>query len=358
MTERKISYAEAIREATDIMMARDPSVFVIGEGVPDPKKIFGTTSGLIEKYKGRVLDMPLSENGMTGICVGAALTGMRPVMVHQRVDFGLLAMDQIANSAAKWNYMFDGKRSVPMVIRFIIGRGWGQGPQHSQSLQALFAHIPGLKVVMPSTPYDAKGMLISAIEDNNPVIFIEHRWLHYIKDDVPEGYYTVPLEKCRVIREGKDITIAATSYMTIESIKASEMLMELGISVEVVDIRTLKPLDEETIISSVKKTKNLLVCDSGWKFGGFAGEVIATVVEKAFDQLSSAPQRIASPDFPTPSSRALADAYYPLSTDIANKVLAMLGRSKQDLEKLEGIAKIRFRGVSLDQPDASFEGPF
>ena len=174
---REIKFGEAIREAIDICMRDDKSVFIIGEGVPDPRGIFGSTLGLKEKYGGdRVLDMPLSENGMTGVCIGAALKGMRPIMTHQRMDFALLSMDEIINNAAKWHYMFGGKINIPLVVRMIIGRGWGQGAQHSQNLQALFAHIPGLNVIMPTTPYDVKGLLISSVENNNPVIFIEHRW--------------------------------------------------------------------------------------------------------------------------------------------------------------------------------------
>ena len=180
---RYITYVEAIREALDQAMDLDSSVIVIGEGVPDPKAIFNSTAGLREKYGvERVFDMPLAENGLTGVCIGAAISGMRPVMIHQRIDFALLSVDQLINNAAKWYYMFNGKSNVPLVIRMIVGRGWGQGPQHSQSLQALFALVPGLKVVMPTTAHDAKGMMMAAIKDNNPVIFIEHRWLHHVKD--------------------------------------------------------------------------------------------------------------------------------------------------------------------------------
>ena len=194
---RELTYAQAIQEGLHQSMEADARVILVGEGVPDPKAIFATTAGLRDRFgSARVFDMPLSENGMTGICIGAALSGLRPVMVHQRIDFALLAMDQLVNNAAKWHYMFDGLANVPLVIRVIIGRGWGQGPQHSQSLQALFAHIPGFKVVLPATAYDAKGMLISAIEDNNPVIFIEHRWLHNIKDAVPAEPYRAPARPC------------------------------------------------------------------------------------------------------------------------------------------------------------------
>jgi len=238
---KEITFSEAILEGLDQAMERDRRVVLVGEGVPDPKAIFGTTSGLRQKYGNRrIFDMPLSENGMTGICIGAALSGMRPVMVHQRIDFALLAMDQLVNNAAKWHYMFDGKVSVPLVVRMIIGRGWGQGPQHSQSLHAMFAQVPGLKVVMPTTACDAKGMLIAAIEDENPVLFIEHRWLHHIKDTVPEDYYRVSLDHAGVLREGSDLTVAAFSYMTVEALIAAKLLMTfMGISLEVLDMRSV-----------------------------------------------------------------------------------------------------------------------
>ena len=356
---REITYVQAIREATDICMANDPRVFIIGEGVPDPKGIFGTTLGLREKYgHARVMDMPVSENGMTGICIGAAITGLRPVIIHQRIDFGLYAMEQIINNAAKWHYMFNGQLNVPLVMRFVVGRGWGQGPQHSQNLQALFAHIPGLKVVMPSTPYDAKGLLISAIEDNNPVVFIEHRWLHHLKDKVPEGYYKVPIGKSKIIRNGNDVTIASTSYMTIEAIKAADILNDFGIEPEIIDIRTLRPLDDEPIVNSIRKTNHLIVCDLGWKSGGFASEIITRTIESSFHELKTAPKRITSPDFPTPSTPALANYYYPLSTDIVREVLTILNRSEKEFKLLAKIEKEKYKNISLDQPDPSFEGPF
>ena len=230
---RELKFFQAINEAIDLCMAKDPAVYIMGLGVPDPKGVFGSTLGLQGKYGStRVMDMPTSENGMTGVAIGSALVGMRPIMTHQRIDFALLAMEQIVNQAAKWHYMFGGRMSVPLVIRMIIGRGWGQGSQHSQSLQSWFAHIPGLKVVMPTTPYDAKGLLISSIEDNNPVVFIEHRWLYNISGHVPEGVYRVPLGQARVIKKGNDLTIVATSYMTLEALRAAEMLTEDGIRAE------------------------------------------------------------------------------------------------------------------------------
>lgn len=349
--KRILTYTQAIKEAIDQAMEDDSSVFVIGEGVADPKGIFGTTLGLREKYgMDRVLEMPVAENGLTGMCVGAAITGLRPILTHQRVDFALLSLDQLFNNAAKWYYMFGGQLKVPFVVRMVIGQGWGQGAQHSQSLQALFAHIPGLKVVMPTTAYDAKGMLIAAIKDNNPVIFIEHRWLHNTIDHVPEEKYEVPLGKSKVIKQGVDVTIASISFMTLEALKAAQYLEKYGISVEIVDVRSLRPLDDEPIICSVKKTHRLLVLDTGNYTGSFAGEIISRVSENAFSYITIAPQRITLPDIPTPSTPGLTKYYYPHYTDIVSKVLTMIGR--------EDIKVPSLCNEILDVPDQSFTGPF
>ena len=353
---RKLKFSEAINEAIDLSMGKDPSVYIIGEGVPDPKGVFGTTLGLFSKYgRNRVLDMPLSENGMTGMAIGSALVGMRPIMTHQRADFVLLAVDQIVNIASKWHYMFGGQANVPLTIRMMVGRGWGQGAHHSQSLQSLFMHIPGLKVVMPTTPHDAKGLLISSIEDNNPVIFMEHRWLHNTIGHVPEGIYRVPIGKANIIRSGEDITIASTSYMTLESIKASEFLAKSGVGVEVIDIRTIKPLDEELILQSVKKTGRLIVADLGWRTGGVGAEILARVAEKAFNDLKCSMKRISLPDAPTPTSRELTKVYYPRAMQIVQAVKDMLKieRTKDDEE-----FELAEKTVPHDVPDSSFTGPF
>src|SRR3990167_9345153 len=247
-----MTYTKAINDALHIAMDKDPKVICFGLGVDDPKRIFGTTDHLQERFgKDRVFDMPTSENGMTGIGVGASLTGYRPVMVHQRLDFFLLAMDQLVNSAAKWYYMFGGQCSVPLVIRLIIGRGWGQGPTHSQNLQAWFAHIPGLKVVMPAFPEDAKGLLLESIFDDNPVLFLEHRWLHNSEGRVPGGDYRVPIGSARIVRAGKDVTIISMSYMTVEALRAATYLEKYGISCELLDLRTIKPMDWGAIFTSV-----------------------------------------------------------------------------------------------------------
>jgi pyruvate dehydrogenase E1 component beta subunit len=356
---RQISYVEAIREALDQSMAQDDQVIVIGEGVPDPKAIFNSTLGLQEKFgKSRVFDMPLSENGVTGFCIGAAISGMRPVMIHQRIDFALLSLDQLINNAAKWHYMFNGKSNVPLVIRMIIGRGWGQGPQHSQSLQALFAHVPGLKVVMPTTAYDAKGMMVAAIKDNNPVIFLEHRWLHSVKDAVPESIYEVPLNRAKIIREGSDITIAAFSYMTFEALIAARALFSIaGISVELIDMRSVRPLDSKIVIDSVKKTGKLIVADTAHTTGSIAAELISQVVEEAFESLKAAPIRVCSPDFPTPSAPGMTEDYYPTPGTIADAALKLLGKdsAKNSYQKLM-LSMVR-NGMH-DIPNREFKGPF
>jgi pyruvate/2-oxoglutarate/acetoin dehydrogenase E1 component len=354
----EIKYSEAILQATDQLMESDASVYVMGLGVPDPKGIFGTTSGLEKKYgPNRVLDMPTSENGMTGIAIGSALVGMRPIMTHQRVDFFLLALDQLINNAAKWHYMFGGQLNVPLVIRLIIGRGWGQGPQHSQTLHSYFAHVPGLKVVMPSTPYDAKGLLVSAVQDNNPVVYLEHRWLHTIYGEVPPTLYSVPLGKAKIINEGKDLTIISCSHMTVEAYKAARFLQEDGITAEIVDMRTLKPLDKETLLDSVKKTGHALVVDLDWKTCGFAAEICAILAEEAWDALKAPPKRLTYPDSLTPTSWVLANHYYPTAKDIAIAALEMLQRPTKARKLIEQM--ISEKMVSpLDVPDKSFTGPF
>lgn len=357
--KRDITFAQAIREGLSQAMEQDPRVIVIGEGVPDPKAIFNTTAELREKFgTRRVFDMPLSENGVTGICIGAALSGMRPVMIHQRIDFALLAMDQLVNNAAKWHYMFDGKASVPLVVRVIVGRGWGQGPQHSQSLQAMFAQVPGLKVVMPTTAYDAKGMLISAIEDNNPVVFIEHRWLHQIKDNVPEECYRVPLDQAKVLHEGDAVTVAAFSYMAVESLIAAKALMStMGIAIEVLDMRSVRPLDVKSVLSSVRKTGRLIVADTGFRTGSIAGELISRVVEQAFDALKASPVCIASPDHPVPTSHFMAEHYYPNPQIIADAVLNIVGADK-NLANYQKLRALMLRDGPHDTPNRGFTGPF
>ncbi|MBF0470582.1 MAG: alpha-ketoacid dehydrogenase subunit beta [Gammaproteobacteria bacterium] len=350
-----LSFAEALHEAFDLALAMDDRVFIMGEGVPDPRAIFATTAGLAEKYGAdRVRDMPLAENGMTGICIGAALMGERPILIHQRLDFALLSCDQLINNGAKWHYMFNGAASVPLVIRLIVGRGWGQGPQHSQSLHALFAHIPGLKVVMPATAYEAKGMMLAAIADNNPVIFIEHRWLHPLQDQVPSAYYTVSLEGGALLQRGEGVTVVAFSYMVIEALRAARALEEVGIQIEVVNMRGVSPLRAEVVLQSVKRTGRLIVADIGATSFGVAAELVATVAEHCFDSLLAPPQRVANPDYPLPTSPAAAAGYYPGAVDIATRVLTLLGQES----RIEQMQQRLQREGPEDVPQSDFHGPF
>ena len=319
--KREITYREAIKEALTQALEMDEHVFIMGEGVDDPAGIFGTTLGLHNVFgRNRVFDVALAENGITGVAIGAALAGMRPILVHARMDFLVLAMDQIINHAAKWRYMFGGTVNVPLTIRTIIGGGWGSAAQHSQSLQALFMHIPGLKVIMPSTPYDAKGLLTASIADGNPVIFIEHRWLYDHSGYVPEEAYTIPIGKGVIRREGKDVTVVAASYMVFEAGIAAESLEKEGIDVEVIDLRSLKPLDENIIFNSIKRTGKLVIADAGWKTGGISAEIAARVSEKAFSYLKAPIQRVTLPDTPTPASPELEKSFYPRAPEIISAV--------------------------------------
>ena len=349
--KRQISFAEALREAQAYCLEANTNVYVMGLGVPDPKGIFGSTLGLQERFGNkRVFDIPLSENAITGVALGSAITGMRPILTHQRVDFALVSIEQIVNQAAKWHYMFGGKMQAPIVIRMIVGRGWGQGPQHSQSLHAWFAHIPGLRVIMPTTARDAKGMLIAAVEDNNPVICLEHRWLYGLKDEVPEEDYRVSLEQSRVMQPGTDITLIGVSYMALECLRAADLLKDYGVSAEVIDLRVIRPIDKNTLLKSVKKTRRVLIVDHGHVFAGVSAEISAMLTESLFQSLKLPPIRLGLPDYPTPTSPSLADHYYPQAYQIGNRVMKMLAKP----ERLTQAKELR----RLDQPDPTFQGPF
>lgn len=322
---RTLSYAQAIREALEQMLREDEKVFLIGQGVTSPWYVGATTTGLVDRFGSeRVIDTPVSESGITGMAVGAALAGMRPVLVHPRLDFMYYAMDQLANHAANWHYMFGGQLSVPLTVWGIINRGGEQAAQHSQALQAVFMHLPGLKVVMPSTPYDAKGLLIAAIKDDNPVVFIDDRWLYDLSGEVPEEIYNVPLGKGIVRKRGADITIVSISYMATEALAAAAILTKRHIGAEVIDLRSLKPLDEAIILKSVKKTGRLIVADGGWKTGGIGAEIVSRVAEKAMIYLKAPPRRVALPDTPAPASRVLEECYYPKARDIVAAAAAIM----------------------------------
>ena len=343
---RMISYCEALNEAMSQEMERDPTVFVYGIGAPDHKRIFGTTVGLVEKFgPERCFDTPLSEDTMTGFGLGAAINGMRPIHIHIRVDFLLLAMNQLSNMVSHYRYTSVGKLKVPMVIRAVIGRGWGQGSQHSKSMYSVFAHIPGLKVVLPTTPRDAKGLLISAIRDDNPVIFIEHRWLYWQEGEVPEEPYTIPLGEANVLREGEDITVVAISWMNVEAFKATEILSRRGVSIEIIDPRTIAPFNEELIIKSVEKTGRCIVADNDWLNCGFSAEVAARVSEKCLGKLKSPIYRIGFAPTPCPTMRHLENEFYPNAVKIIRAIEEMLGLEPTDLSKEEFYShEKRFKG--------------
>lgn len=307
---RVLSYMEALHEALSLALELDPKVLILGQGVNDPKGMFGVTTGLHEKFgKDRVFDTPLSEEGMTGICTGASMNGLRPVYMHNRPDFLLLAFNQIVSHASKIHYMDNGETNVPLVIWSAIGRGWGSGSQHSQAIQGLLLGVPGLKIVMPSTPHDAKGLMLSAIADNNPVLIFEHRWSMRNKGVVPEGAYKISLGKGIYRRKGNDLTIVGTSHILELAIKAADELE--GITADVIDLRTIKPLDEKIIIDSLQKTGRILIVDTGWEMGGVCAEIGCMVAEKGFSFLKGPVRRLGLSDIPSPAGFTLEQYYYP-----------------------------------------------
>lgn len=309
---RKLTMRAAINEALLQEMRRDPNVYVIGEDVGVFGGCFGVTAGLIDEFgPKRVIDTPITESAIVGNALGAASTGLRPVAEIMFMDFVGVTMDQIYNQAAKMRYMFGGKAKIPMVIRTACGAGGSAAAQHSQSLEAWFMHVPGLKVVAPSTAYDAKGLLISSIRDDNPVIFVEHKFIYGLEGEVPEDTYTVPLGKADVKRQGSDVTIIATMAMVHKALEAAEELSKEGISVEVVDPRTLQPLDGETIIESVKKTHKVVIVHESVKFAGPGAEIAAMIAEEAFDYLDAPIKRVAAPFTPVPFSPVLEQEYIP-----------------------------------------------
>ncbi len=324
---RKLTFAQALNEALRQEMRRDPTIYVAGEDVGKYGGIFGVTAGLLEEFgEERVRDTPITESAIIGSAVGAAAAGLRPVVEIMFIDFIGVALDQLFNQAAKMKYMFGGKARLPIVVRTTCGAGMCAAAQHSQSLEAWFMHIPGLKVVAPSTPYDAKGLLISSIRDDNPVLFIEHKMLYGLEGDVPEEPYTIPIGAADVKREGKDVTVVATMAMVHKALEAADELAKEGIEVEVVDPRTLSPLDKETIINSVKKTHHLVVVHEAVKQAGPGAEIAAMVAEEAFDYLDAPIKRVAAPFTPVPFSPVLESAYIPTKENIISAVKEVLGK--------------------------------
>jgi pyruvate/2-oxoglutarate/acetoin dehydrogenase E1 component len=326
----EITYLEAVREALTQEMQRDPEVFLIGEDIGVYGGAFGATRGMLEEFgPERIRDTPISEAAIAGAATGAALMGMRPVMEIMFMDFLTISMNQLVNQAAKMRFMFGGKASVPMVIRAPAGSGTGAAAQHSQSLEAWFVHTPGIKVVAPATPYDAKGLLVTAIRDNNPVLFMEHKLLYRTRGPVPEVLYTIPIGKAEVKRPGRDLTIIAYSIMLPRALEAAQQLAAEGIEVEVVDVRSLKPLDKETIVRSVAKTGRVLITHEAPQTGGFGAELAAVVAEsEAFDYLDAPIRRLGGRDIPIPYNRTLERATVPQVEDVvaSARALAKEGR--------------------------------
>jgi pyruvate/2-oxoglutarate/acetoin dehydrogenase E1 component len=321
----KMSFGAAMNDAHRLALINDPKCFVIGQGVNNPWFVGKTTTGLMDEFgDARVMDTPVCEAAMTGACIGAAMAGMHPIVFHPRMDFMYLALDQIVNHCASWNYMFNGKVNVPIVIRGIVNRGGEQGAQHSQSPFAIYANIPGLKVVTPATPYDAKGLLLAALEDPNPIVYIDDRWLYDTFEEVPEEYYTVPIGKAVVRHEGKDVTIVTASYMVKESLKAAKELEKQDITCDVIDLRSLKPLDMETINSSVSKTKRAVVAIAEWGFCSLSSQIAKDIYQNNYKLLLNPVEFNTLPDAPAPASKTLESVYYPNAEDIVNSILSMM----------------------------------
>tara|TARA_B100001175_G_C19404852_1_gene588140 strand:+ start:12 stop:1058 length:1047 start_codon:yes stop_codon:yes gene_type:complete len=348
-----MNYAEAINDAMIIAMSKDKKVICYGLGVDDPKRIFGTTQHLKERFgPDRIFDVPTSENALVGIGTGLAIGGYKPIFVSQRFDFILLAIDQIVNSAAKWYHMFGSKSHIPLVLRLIVGRGWGQGPTHSQSFHSWFANVPGLKVVIPSNAIDAKGLLLSSIFDKNPIIFVEHRWLYNLEEDVPKGDYRTQIGKANLIQKGKDITIISNSFMTIEARHAIKHLKKQNISCELIDLHTVRPIDWDTIYKSVNKTGRLIAIDTGSHNLSIASEIISMVIDKCWTKLKNKPIKIGMPDQIQPTSFALTKNFYPNYITIVKEVSKLINFNL-DLKSIE-----KKQESKHDIPGPWFKGPF
>ncbi len=323
MPERIIKYTEALKEATDQMMEKDPNIVVIGLGVSYKNGADGTTSGLKAKYEDRIFDVPVSEAAFTGMAVGAAISGMHPIVHHGRVEFALFAADQIFTQAAKWNYMFGGNNPVPIVFRIAVGRQWGNGPQHTQALYSLFGNALGLKVVIPSTPKMAKGLLVSALRDKNPVVILEPRWLYGTKQDVPGEIYAEPLDKAQVVKVGSDITVVTYGDGFVAALEALELIGD-DVGVELIDLVSINPIDHGTVALSVSKTGILLCVDTTNEAFNIGSEIIAKVAQNRLVKFKETPTSLSCPNVPCPTSTALTEYYYPTRVDIANAILSLL----------------------------------
>jgi pyruvate dehydrogenase E1 component beta subunit len=343
----KLQFPDAINLAMTKEMEADPTVFAFGVDVPDHKRTFGSGKGMVERFGARrYFGSPLSEAGVTGVAIGAALCGLRPIHIHARADFVLLAMNQLVNMASNKAYLSKGRLRVPLVVRAVIGRSWGQGAQHSKSMHSVFAHFPGLKVVMPSNPQDGYGLLRSAVRDDNPVIFLEHRWLYDLVGEVDDEL-EVPLGSCKIQRPGSDVTIVSCSWMTVEAHQAARILAENGVDAEIVDVRTITPLDSATIMRSVMKTGRVVIADYDWTFCGFSAELSAQITESCFDQLKCSPARLGFAHVPCPTTRPLEDLFYPSAREIVRTVERMLGLKEIDLSN-----------EVFNEYERRFKGPF
>jgi pyruvate/2-oxoglutarate/acetoin dehydrogenase E1 component len=322
----ELSFGEAINAALTQAMELDKSVFVYGIGADGKSGIFGSTTGLVDRFgPDRVFDTPIAEGGLTAMALGAAVVGLRPVLVHQRFDFMLYAADQITNWIAPWRFISGGRASVPLTVRVIVGKGWGQGPQHSKSLHAWFAHVPGLQVVMPASPADAKGLLLSSIFSNDPTIFVEARALYSMRGLVPQRPYFIKIGEALTRRAGSNVTIVCMSSMVPPTLQAAEKLAKEGVDCEVLDLRTLMPLDMSSVIASVRKTGRLVVAEPGWRMYGAAAEIISSVVEAIGPTMKSAPRRVTWPHGYVGSSRVLDDCFYPTNNDIEKACREVMG---------------------------------
>jgi pyruvate/2-oxoglutarate/acetoin dehydrogenase E1 component len=351
MKQEDVSVNEAIRQAQIDQLQEDENALILGLNAASPLGIFGTVAGLVEQFGAhRVIETPASEAALTGIALGMATAGMRPILIHQRFDFSLLGIDQLVNQVAKWHFMYGGKLRAPLTVRVIVGRGWGQGPQHSQALHAWLAHVPGLQVVMSSFPQDSYDALRFVTTNDVPTIFVEHRWVHYVRGSL-EKRQSHHLQKFAVRRVGSDVTLVGTSYMVIECIAAAKLLETRGISAEVVDQMLISPLDISGVASSASKTGRLVVADIGTKSFGVGAEIVSRLVEGGLI-LRTAPVRIGLPDMPTPTAVTLASHFYPTATDIANAALTACGYGESSR-----FVEAR-NAIELDSPNQQFLGPY
>lgn len=341
----KLQFPEAINLAMTKEMEADASVLAFGVDAPDPKRTFGSGKGMVERFGSRrFFGSPLSEAGVTGVAIGAALSGLRPIHIHNRADFLLLCMNQLANMASNKSYLSKGRLRVPLTVRAVIGRSWGQGAQHSKAMHSVLAHFPGLKVVLPSSPQDGYSLLRAAIRDDNPVIFLEHRWLYDVVGEV-EDELAVPLGTCKVQRSGRDLTIVSCSWMTVEAHQAARILEENGVDTEIIDVRTVTPLDVATIVGSAKRTGRVIIADYDWTFCGFSAEVSAQVTEACFSELKAPPVRLGFAAVPCPTTRPLETLFYPSAMHIVRAAERLLDLKEIDLSReIFNEYERRFRG--------------